>query len=283
MTQEQAQPTAGTPHGTHFLIDEFALVRDVGTDDVWRWLSAGWADLKANLAVSLGYTAVFIGLGLIISFGFYFMDWPYLILPALSGFLLVGPAVGIGFYEISRRHHAGEPVSALKAISASGANKLGIFGLGIALVFLLQVWIRSSFTIFALNFVGVMPEWAEIFARALSMEGLYFSIAIILWGAVFATLIFFAAAFAMPMMLDRKTVLLPSMITSAYAVGRNKNAMLLWAAIIVVFTGVGLATAFIGLLVTLPLIGHATWHAYKQVMSGDLPDGEQHPIGTTVA
>ncbi|MEH6476294.1 MAG: DUF2189 domain-containing protein, partial [Sneathiella sp.] len=159
-------------------------------------------------------------------------------------------------------------------------NKLGIFGFGIALAFVFQIWIRLSFTVFALNFPGVMPDWGIILMRSISMEGVYFGISMAIVGAVFAAGIFFVGAFSMPMMIDRNSVLLPSIITSAYAVVHNRNAMILWAMIIVMFIGIGLATAGIGLIFTLPLIGHATWHAYKQVMSGDLPEGEFHPTGT---
>ena len=268
------------PTNALFLIKEMALVTDVTTEDVWKWLGAGWSDLKANSAVSISYAGLFVILGLIISFGFYFMGWPYLILPALTGFLLVGPAVGIGFYEISRCYAAGEKVSLIRTITAARYNKLGIFGFGVALAFIFQMWIRISFTVFALNFPGIMPDWGIIIMRTFSMEGVYFGISIALVGAVFATCIFFAGAFTMPMMMDRNSVLLPSIITSAYAVLRNRNAMILWAAIIVILTGIGLVTAGIGLIVTLPLVGHATWHAYKQVMSGDLPKGQTHPIGT---
>jgi len=266
-----------------FLIKEMSLVGEVSTEDVWKWLAAGWSDLKANIAVSVSYAALFIIFGLILSFGFYFMDWSYLILPGLTGFLLVGPAVGIGFYEISRLHAAGEKASFLAAITAARYNKLGIFGFGVALVFLFQVWIRISFTVFALSFSGIMPDWGIILMRAFSMEGVYFGISISIVGAVFATGIFVVGAFSMPMMMDRKSMLVPSLFTSAYAVIHNRNAMILWAAIIVIFTGIGLATAGVGLIVTLPLIGHASWHAYKQVMSGDLPEGESHPTETLAA
>lgn len=272
-----------TPRGEHnplFLIKEMAYVSEVRTEDVWNWLAAGWSDLKANSLVSISYAGLFIIAGLVLSFGFYFMGWPYLVLPGLTGFLLVGPAVGIGFYEISRRHAAGEEVTLWAAVTAARRNKLGIFGFGVALTFIFQVWIRLSFTVFALNFPGVMPDWQIILMRALSMEGVYFGISISLVGAVFATGIFFIGAFSMPMMLDRKSMFLPSLLTSAYAVVKNKNAMILWAAMIVIFTGMGLATAGIGLAIMLPLVGHASWHAYKQVMSGDLPEGSHHPTGS---
>ena len=275
-------PVNGPTNG-NLLVKEMAYVGDVGTDDVWKWLAAGWTDLKANTAVSVSYAALFIIIGIILSFGFYFMGWPYLILPGLTGFLLVGPAVGIGFYEISRRYAAGEKVTLWAAVTAARYNKLGIFGFGVALAFVFQVWIRISFTVFALNFPGIMPDWNIILMRALSMEGVYFGLSIAAVGAVFATCIFFIGAFSMPMMMDRNTILLPSLVTSAYAVVHNRNAMILWAAVIVIFTGIGLATAGIGLIVTLPLIGHATWHAYKQVMSGDLPKGQSHPTGSITA
>ena len=269
MSQDALQPPQSEPvFNPNLLVQEMALVRDVSPADVKQWLAAGWRDLKANAVVSISYAGLFVILGIFISFGFYFMGMPYLVLPGISGFLLVGPAAGIGFYEISRRSAEGERASFTDAVLAFRRNTLGIMGLGIALVFLLQVWIRLSFTIFAISFPGVMPEWSDIFARAASIEGVHFGLAITALGAVFATLIFFAAGFAMPLMLDRKTILIPSMIASAYAVGRNKPAMALWAGSIVLITGLGLATAFLGLIVTLPWIGHATWHAYKQVMAG---------------
>ncbi|WP_169567572.1 DUF2189 domain-containing protein [Sneathiella limimaris] len=280
---DESSPNARTTRGpskANLLVEDMRLVSDVTTEDVWRWLAAGWSDLKANTFVSVSYAALFIIAGIILSFGFYFMGWPYLILPGLTGFLLVGPAVGIGFYEISRAHAAGEKATFWGAVTAARYNKLGIFGFGMAMAFIFQIWIRISFTVFALNFKGVMPDWMVILERALSMDGIYFGISIALVGAVFAAVIFVAGAFSMPMMVDRKSVLLPSIITSAYAIVRNKNAMILWAAMIVIFTGIGLATAGIGLAITLPLIGHATWHAYKQVMSGDLPEGQSHPSGS---
>ncbi|WP_025897990.1 DUF2189 domain-containing protein [Sneathiella glossodoripedis] len=156
---ESHQNASASSAASHklFLVREMALVQQVGTDDVWNWLRAGWIDLKDNLAVSIPYAAIFVLTGFLISFGFYFLDWPYLILPALTGFLLVGPAVGIGFYEISRNSAVGRKSSLINALSAARHNKLGIFGFGVALAFLFQVWIRISFTVFALNFPGIMP------------------------------------------------------------------------------------------------------------------------------
>lgn len=261
-----------------FLVDELALVTEARSQAVFRWLSLGWTDFRACWRVSAVYAALFVAGGLLISFGFYFMGLPYLILPSLSGFLLVGPALAVGFYEISRRRAADMPISLGDAFKGFTRNALGIFGLGIFLVFLFQVWIRTSFTIAGLSFRGVPPEWPAIIERAFTtIDGLYFGIGIMALGSVFATIVFFIGAFSIPLMVDRKTVLVPSLLVSAFAVWRNKSTMLLWALMIVLFMGMGLFTAFLGMVIAFPLIGHATWHAYREVLSGTMPSEQTKP------
>lgn len=255
-----------TLHTHHsYLVEEMALVQKVSTDDVATWLSKGWEDTKAMWGTSMSYSALFLLTGIFISFGFYHMNLPYLILPALSGFLLVGPAIALGFYEGSWRREKGEPFELGHAVTAIRHNVYSIMGMGVALVFLFMVWIRLSFTVFAVAFPGIMPDWNVIFERAMSMEGVHFAFMITALGAMFAAVIFFAAAVALPLMMERRTILIPAMLTSTYAVLTNFKAMMYWAAAIVAIMFVGLVTG-IGLLVTFPLIGHATWHAYRQII-----------------
>lgn len=253
------------------LIEELTLVRERPTDAVWQWLARGWEDTKACFAVSALYAFLFTLGGFIISFGFYFAGMPYLVLPSITGFLLVGPALGVGFYEISRKRAAGETATLGDAMMAFRRNTLGIMGYGVFLVFLFQVWIRLSFTVAAMSFPGVSPEWPAIIERALTtFDGVTFGISITILGSIFAAITFFSGAFSMPMLVDRKSVLVPSMLTSVVAVWRNRVSCLLWAGVIVLFTGVGLFTLGIGLVLMFPLIGHATWHAYKDVIAQTL-------------
>ncbi|NVJ91319.1 MAG: DUF2189 domain-containing protein [Methylocystaceae bacterium] len=252
------------PH-QRFLVPEMALVRQVETSDVFVWLAKGWADTKAAKGVSVLYAALFLLVGIFISFGFYHLELPYLILPSISGFLLVGPAMAIGFYEGSLRRQQNQEFHLWHAIFGFRRNTYSLMGIGIAQVFLFMVWIRLSFTLFAIAFPGVMPEWGPIFERAMSWEGVHFAFMITVLGAVFATIIFVTGAFSLPLMVDRKTVLIPSMLTSAYAVFLNINVMILWAFMIVVIMFLGLLSG-IGLIIAFPLIGHATWHAYQQVI-----------------
>ena len=173
-----------------YLVDEMALAKKVHTDDVFQWLAKGWADTKALKGVSMLYAALFILFGLFISFGFYYLNWPYLILPSLSGFLLIGPALAIGFYEGSLRRQEGKPYHLGHAIFGFRRNTYSLMAIGIAQVFLFMVWIRLSFTLFVIAFPGIMPEWVHIIERALSIEGLHFGFMITALGAVFAIIIF---------------------------------------------------------------------------------------------
>jgi uncharacterized membrane protein len=248
-----------------FMVEEMAWPQRVHTDDVFQWLAKGWADTKALKGVSMTYAALFLCVGIYISFGFYYLELPYLILPSLSGFLLVGPAFAVGFYEASRRRQAGEDCSLVDVLFGFKRNTYAILGIGLAQVFLFMVWIRLSFTLFAVAFPGVTLELDTIAERALSMEGVNFALMIATLGFCFACIIFLSGAFSLPLMVDHQTLLIPALLTSAYAVIKNIRVMVLWAFLVVLLMFAGLITG-IGLIVTFPLIGHATWHAYQQVI-----------------
>lgn len=253
----------------HLLVKEIAWVHEVHPSDVGTWLKKGWQDMRRGAAVSMAYASIFSVVGLIITIGFYFLGLEYLILPSISGFVFVAPALAVGYYDISKKLARGEQPTLMAALFAWRENALGLAGIGVALVFLFMIWIRLSFTVFALSFPGVMPEWSEIFARAMTIEGVHFALGISALGSVFCVVIFFAAAISLPMMYERNTVLLPSMLTSAYAVGKNGPAMILWGAMILLITGIGLSFCLVGLIVTFPWMGHATYHAYRQIVHDD--------------
>ncbi|MDV7339852.1 DUF2189 domain-containing protein [Terasakiella sp. A23] len=251
-----------------YLVEEMALVRKVETEDVFSWLAKGWTDTKYLKKVSMTYAGIFLVLGLIISFGFHFAGLPYLIFPSISGFLLVGPAIAVGFYEGSLRRQNGEEFKLIHAFLGFRRNTLAIMAVGIAQVFLFLVWIKMAFTVFAVSFPGVMPEWGAIFERVFSMEGVNFAILLAAEGSMFALGIFLTGAFSLPLMVDRKTMIIPAMITSVYVVIRNIHVMILWAVMITAIMFTALVSVF-GLIFAFPLIGHATWHAYQQIMPRD--------------
>ena len=244
----------------------------------WAWLAAGWGDLRKAPAVSLGYGLVFALAG----FAILAVVWAsgisaeryggfFIVLPLSAGFMLVGPIMAVGLYEISRRQAEGEAVSLAVAVSAFQRNPAQIGLMGLALMLFLLFWIRLATLIFALFFADNPPDPNNFIMEVFfSVEAIPFLIVGIAVGAVLAALVFAISAVSIPMLLDRQETNVFMAIATSFAAVRNNFApMAVWAALIVLFPGAGLVTAYLGLVVALPLIGHATWHAYRDLVEQD--------------
>jgi uncharacterized membrane protein len=242
-------------------------INTVSVDDTFRWLGAGWRDFRRSGAVSLIYGLLFVAAGLVLTVGLYMADLAYLIAPLMAGFLLVGPALTVGLYAISREIEEGRKPRLMVALKAWRANPIHLLALGLALVLFLIIWIRLAVLIFALSFPYTTPTAQAMFNTILfTGEGLVFLTLGTVVGSVMATLAFVTSVFSLPMMMDRKVDIIQAVVTSVVAVAMNFRVMAVWATLIVVFTVAGLVTFYVGLAVTLPLIGHASWHAYRAVI-----------------
>lgn len=242
-------------------------VRTVSMDAPWLWLAAGWTDLMAAWPVSLGLGSLFTVLGFAISVGFVLVGLDYLITSVIAGFLLVAPGLAMGFYDISRRLERGERPSFWSALTAWRANPVHMLSLGIALLFFMMIWLRFAALVFAIFFPYVNMSWGSMLNQTLSPEGLVFLAVGSGVGAAFAGLAFMCAVVSVPMMLDRPVNVVEAVVTSIVAVLHNPKVMAVWAGLIAVFTQAGLVTLMVGLVVTLPLIGHASWHAYRALVT----------------
>jgi uncharacterized membrane protein len=175
----------------------------------------------------------------------------------LSGFILIGPVIAIGLYSISCQLQEGKtPI--LGHCLREGRRHFGnviVFGFMLLVVFM--IWARSA----SMLHVFYPVELGASFDSYLVFLGIGSCV-----GAVFAAIIFTASAFSLPMIMDRKVDMVTAVITSTNAVLSNKKAMVLWAGLIVLSVMFSFATAYIGFLVLLPLIGHATWHAYQETI-----------------
>lgn len=241
-------------------------VRKITADQPWQWLAAGWRDTLATPFASGFYGIIFVVMGYYLTFmvaGKFHMA-----LALGTGFLLGGPFLATGLYALSRSLERGEPARLGSSLIAWNANLMGILLFGIVLGLVMIVWARLSAVIFALVFLdsstpSVDSSTANIF---FSGDGLRFLIVFTVIGAVIASVVFAISVVSIPMLLDRNVDVITAVVTSLTAVRLNPGPMLLWAALIVVFTGVGLATFFLGLAITVPLIGHATWYAYRDLV-----------------
>lgn len=242
-------------------------VNIIGSEQPFRWLLAGWRDFRRSGVVSLAYGVMFAAAGLGLTLGLYHAGYQYLIAPLSAGFLLVGPTLTVGLYAISRDIEKGNKASLCRAFAAWRTNPGPLLGMGLGLVLFLIVWIRLAVLIFAVSFPYQTPSLQVMLNAALfTSEGNIFLLIGTMVGAVMATLVFAIGVFSLPMLLDRRVDLTEAVTTSVVAVIMNAKVMALWAALIVMFTAAGLATAYLGLAVTLPLIGHASWHAYRSVI-----------------
>ena len=239
-------------------------VRTVTIGAPLRWLAAGWRDFRAQPLPSMFYGACSALMGFLIYLVF---GHAYQYVSALvTGFFLVGPFLAIGLYDLSRRREAGEPAWLAPTIDAWRPNvsAVGIFALILAVVLL--VWARASLVVFALFFTSDMPDLNGFLGQLLSMKNVEFLLAYFCVGGFFAILVFAISVVSVPMMLARNTDGVVAALTSLRAFVANVPAMIVWGLLIVLLTAAGFAIWFVGLIVAVPVIGHATWHAYRDLV-----------------
>jgi uncharacterized membrane protein len=275
------QSHGGDPTRPVNLLPYQELINPVTVEDVFGWLAKGWRDFKAGGVVSLAYGAIFVVAGFLLTIGLFLAGKEYLIAPILEAFLLVSPALTVGFYAISRNLERGVKPRFFAAISSWRRSRWTLLAFGLALVIFLIVWVRLAVMIFALSFpytpLKLQPMINAVF---FSVDGYVFLALGTAIGGVMATLVYMGSVVALPLILDRGVGLVQAIVVSFVAVLTNFRPLMTWAAIIVVVTGAGMAAGYVGLCVTLPLIGHASWHAYRslvKVESQDSVAGWQSP------
>ena len=257
-------------------------VRRLAVGDVVDALQRGVHDFLASWPYGLFFAAVYVigGLGLV---GAFLWSGTYqLIFPSIAGFLLIGPATAVGLYEISRRLEAGEPLewrAVLTSFRRHGGTQLLLFG--VVLIFMMIVWMRTAGWVYALTF-PTAPESLGAFAdKVLSPAAANLWLWGNLFGAVLAATVFTISVTAVPHLLDRDVDFMTALTTSVRAVARNPLPMGVFALLIGVLVGGSVATAFLGFFVTLPVIGHATWHLYRRTVvhadAGAQPAGAAAP------
>lgn len=244
-------------------------VQSITLDHPWRWLAAGWADLTARPALSLGYGAVFAAVGFLLLFGLEAVGAGYLILPMGMGFALIAPLAAVGLYEASRRRQRGDADMTFADVLGAWRRNPGQMALvGAFLLIAFLAWVRLAMLEFMLFFGAAPPPLDDLLgALLLSPQSLAFLLVGLVSGGVIAAGVFAMIAIAVPMLLDRsETDAMTAMLTSVRAVRRNWRPMLLWAGLIGSATVLGMALYFVGLVVVLPLLGHASWHAYRDLV-----------------
>jgi uncharacterized membrane protein len=243
-------------------------VERVAFDAPWNWLAAGWRDLWTAPRISLLYGAVFAVLSALLTLGMMVADLASLVLALAGGFLIIGPIAAVGLYEVSRRIGRGESVTLRDVVhlQPKAAGQLAFFGAILAFVYF--VWLQLAFLLFML-FLGAkpLPPPSEFVPTLLfTAHGLGLLVTGTIVGGALAALAFSISAISVPLLMTRRIDAVTALVSSLAAISFNPKPMALWAALIAGFTALGIATLFVGLVIAFPLIGHATWHAFLDVV-----------------
>ena len=252
--------------------------RALRSSDPFAWLAKGYRDFVTAPAISLGYGVIVFLLSLAMVGGLVVSGLDYILFPAFAGFMVVGPVLAVGLYEKSRRIEAGMPLRWSSILFVQPHSGGQILFTGVLLCLLMMLWMRAAVLIYAL-FFGLLPFPGldrivpMLFTTEVGWAMLVVGTAV---GGLFAAFSFAISVVSIPMLLNRRTDALTAMGSSMALVCNNLRVMLIWGAIVLVLFLVSVATGMLGLIVIYPLLGHATWHAYREVqpepgVTGDEP------------
>jgi uncharacterized membrane protein len=235
-------------------------LRPLGLGAPLRWLVLGWRDFIRCPGIGLFYGSCFMAMGWLLMT--VFEHAPAYVLALSAGFLLTGPFFCLGLYQASRHLELGEQPDLGDSLMAwdQRAGTLAIFGF--VLLVLEMLWGRASLIIFAVSFDG-MPDFKGSLLALLNPDNLQFIVAYLLVGGLFAGLIFAISVVSIPMILDRPTDAISAGLTSLRLVLGQPLVMLCWGALITALVVLAMLPWFAGLLVVGPVLGHASWHAYR--------------------
>lgn len=248
-------------------VSEF--IRDVSIEQPFVWLGKGWADFVRAPKLSIVHGLIFTLSGFILFVGLTLMGMEYLIFPMTAGFILIGPVLAIGLYDISRRFSRGSRPKPGRCFRASRHNLYHVMTAGVVFMIFAIIWSRLAVLSFVLCFpyIGLNLE-RFLHEKLFTLDGAIFLVLGTGIGITMATVAFVLGVVTLPMMLDRKVDVFTASMVSFLVVRKNKGAMLTWAGLIVIFIGAGLFSGYIGLAITLPLIAYASWHAYEACVDG---------------
>lgn len=240
-------------------------VRKIELSTPFTWVKKGINDLKAAPIPSILYGLSFalIGLALV----FLAANNPIWSASFMAAFFLIGPFLAVGLYQLSEQIEKGEKPCLLDSLSSIKQNlvPLGIFV--VVLGFVIMIWMRIAALVAGIYFDNVdliAKGWTILLTNEQSVEFLVF---FTFFGFFIANLAFSISVVAIPMIIHRQVDFLTAITTSLRAVIKNPLPLLVWAILIVVLIHIGFFVAFIGLAVTFPIIGHASWHAYRDLVA----------------
>ena len=263
-----SDPDLGLPHNAP---DEMPEPAKIGFDAIGGSLRAGWRDFMRAPGYGLFFSAFYVLGGLVLTAVAAASGQEWWLMPFIVGFPLVAPFAAVGLYEVSRRLEAGEPLiwrEVMGTVFAQKDRQLPSMAMVVLLMFMF--WVFVAHTTFAL-FMGVsaLTNVTSSPEMLLQGRGLIMLLVGTLIGAGFAAVLFSFTVVGLPLLLDREVDFITAIITSIKAVMLNPVVLAVWGLVIAAILLAGMLPLFLGLFIALPVLGHASWHMYRQLMPDD--------------
>ncbi len=241
-----------------------ASIPQVRIEDTTRWVQSGWADFKNSPVISVAAGGVYVIAGYAMVFWLQAVGLTSFLLPLMSGFLIVAPLFAVLFYEIARMRAEGAVIDLAAAVKSSFKNLGQLAFVGFVLMLIMMAWLLLAMVIFSVFYGGTPPSLETFYQGLISQpQTPIFLVLGTVVGGVLAALAFAVSAISMPMIVSENISAFDAMAFSLAAITANPRVMASWGAVLVLLTACGMVTLFIGLAVTLPVAGYASWHAYK--------------------
>lgn len=271
-------------YSLHFIADDYCMsthikqplsvelppVNNVSPTSVFRWLALGWGDLRQAGTPSLLHGVIVSAFSLVMAV---IMLSNWVLLPgAFSGFLLIGPILATGLYALSRKIEQGGRSSFKDVIHAWRQGGRCLFVFGLILIISATAWVIFSELIFFFLIDVNVKQPLDFLRYVVSQDDTVF----LLWtllGGLGTALVFAISVVSIPLLVERDVNTRLAILTSVRAVGRNPITMLWWSMMILFITGLSFITLMLGFIVLYPLLGHASWHVYR-----DMIDASKLPL-----
>lgn len=262
-SESQPQPAPIAPASVE-------IASDLSVGDLIKALSAGWRDFLAQPKFGLFFASTFAIAGIVLSYLLITTGETTWLIPVASGFPLIAPFTAVGLYEVSRRREAGLPLGwgvVLGALNGRGDGQ--ILSMGVIMFVAFGFWMIVAHAVFAI-FLAEAGLGSDLLAILTIPAGIAMLVVGTIIGGVMALVFYMVTVISLPMLVDRGVDFITAIIASLRAFRRNRLVLLIWAAIVAGVLFLAMLPLFVGLLVALPVLGHATWHLYQRVTDNAL-------------
>ncbi len=244
-------------------------VQHITTADLKEALRKGFDDFGTMRTDVIFVALIYPIVGLLLAFLAFNKDVMHLVFPVMSGFALIGPFAAIGLYEMSRRRELTGEASWFAALQLMRSPAFGaVFVLGLVHIVIFMVWVAVADLIYSTTLGPEPPASAGAFLDALTLTGAGWTMIVIgvVVGAIFAALVLATSVVSFPMLLDRNVGIPVAIATSIEVARTNPVTIGIWGLIVALSLIIGSLPALLGLIIVMPVLGHATWHLYRRAV-----------------